>query len=49
MTYPSLMDRIGPAWRAATGAEMSRRRFKHRANRLRYHAALRVSVQLHLD
>ena len=27
MTYPSLMDRIGPAWRAATGAEMSRRRF----------------------
>ncbi len=27
MTNPSLMDRIGPAWRAAAGTEMNRRRF----------------------
>ena len=27
MTNPSIMDRIGPAWRAATGTDMSRRRF----------------------
>ena len=27
MTNPSIMDRIGPAWRAAAGTEMSRRRF----------------------
>ena len=27
MTEPSIMDRIGPAWRAATGTDISRRRF----------------------
>ncbi len=27
MTEPSIMDRIGPAWRAAAGTDMSRRRF----------------------
>ena len=27
MTEPSIMDRIGPAWRTATGTDMSRRRF----------------------
>ena len=27
MTNPSVMDRIGPAWRAAAGSDMSRRRF----------------------
>ncbi|MYG53833.1 MAG: xanthine dehydrogenase family protein molybdopterin-binding subunit, partial [Rhodospirillaceae bacterium] len=27
MTNPSVMDRIGPAWRAAAGTDMSRRRF----------------------
>ena len=27
MTSPSIMDRIGPAWRAAAGTDMSRRRF----------------------
>ena len=27
MTEPSVMDRIGPAWRAAAGVDMSRRRF----------------------
>ncbi len=27
MTNPSIMDRIGPAWRAAAGTDMSRRRF----------------------
>ena len=27
MTNHSIMDRIGPAWRAATGTDMSRRRF----------------------
>ncbi|MDE0333659.1 MAG: molybdopterin-dependent oxidoreductase, partial [Defluviicoccus sp.] len=27
MTEPSIMDRVGPAWRAAAGSDMSRRRF----------------------